>query len=96
MNELHKAKVKAFEEMREKPNIVVEEDTEEMRKWRGSTQSEMDQCWKNLAERMEALGFHRRNERRNRTVLEEGGAEWKVAASSVHDDLLLDSQEYHE
>ena len=41
------------EEMKEKPNIVVEVDTEEMRKWRGLSQSEMDQCWKNLAERME-------------------------------------------
>ena len=28
------------------------EDTEEMRKWRGLSQSEMDR-WKNLAERME-------------------------------------------
>ena len=41
------------EEMREKPNIALEEDTEEMRKWRGLSQSEMDQCWKTLAERME-------------------------------------------
>ena len=41
------------EEMREKPNIALEEDTEEMRKWKGLSQSEMDQCWKKLAERME-------------------------------------------
>ena len=40
----------SIEEMKEKPNIAVEEDTEEMRKWRGLSQSEMDQCWRNLAE----------------------------------------------
>ena len=39
--------------MREKPNVALEEDSEEMRKWRGLSQSEMDQCWKNLVERME-------------------------------------------
>ena len=42
-----------MEEMREQPNIAVEVDTEEMRKWRGLSQSEMDPCWKKLAERME-------------------------------------------
>ena len=39
--------------MKERPNIAVEEDTEEMKKWRSLNQSEMDLCWKNLAERME-------------------------------------------
>ena len=39
--------------MKEKPQSSLEEDTEEMRKWRGLSQSEMDLCWKNLAERME-------------------------------------------
>ena len=43
----------SIEEMKVKPNIAVEEDTEEIRKWRGRSQSEMDQCWKNLPERME-------------------------------------------
>ena len=38
--------------MKEKPNIAVVEDTEEMRKWRGSSQSEMgpmleEFAWKN-------------------------------------------------
>ena len=28
-------------------------DTEEMRKWRCLSQSEVDSCWKNLAEKME-------------------------------------------
>ena len=52
--------VKVFKEKKivpglsiEKQNIAVEEDTEEIRKWRGLSQSEMDRCWKNLAERME-------------------------------------------
>ena len=39
--------------MKTKPNIAVVEDIEEMRKWRGLSQSEMDLCWKNLAGRME-------------------------------------------
>ena len=37
----------------EKPNADVVEDTEEMRKWRSLSQSEMDLCWKNLAKKME-------------------------------------------
>ena len=40
-------------EMKGKPSSSLEEDTEEMRKWRGMSQGEMNQCWKNLAERME-------------------------------------------
>ena len=43
----------SIEEMKERPNIVVEEDTEEMKRWRRLHQSEMDPCWKILAERME-------------------------------------------
>ena len=34
--------------------------------------------------------------RENRTVLGEGRAEWKVAARSMHDDVLLDFETYHE
>ena len=43
----------SIEEMKEKPNIAVVEDTAEMRKWNCLSQSEMDRCWKNLAGRME-------------------------------------------
>ena len=39
--------------MKERPNIAVEEDTEEMKRWRSLNQSETDLCWKTLAERME-------------------------------------------
>ena len=53
VKEKKKVPVWSIEEMREKLNIAVEEDTEEIRKWRGLSQSEMDQCWKNLAGRME-------------------------------------------
>ena len=35
----------SVEEMKEKPDIAVEEDAEDMRKWKGLSQSEMDQCW---------------------------------------------------
>ena len=31
----------------------MEEDTEEMKRWRSLNQSEMDLCWKNLVEKME-------------------------------------------
>ena len=41
------------EEMKEKPNFAVEEDTKEMNTWRELNQSEIDICWKELAERME-------------------------------------------
>ena len=43
----------SIDEMKEKPLIAVEEDTDEVRKWRGLSQGEMDMCWKKLAERME-------------------------------------------
>ena len=29
-------------------------------------------------------------------LLEKGGADWKMAATSIHDDVLLDSEECHE
>ena len=53
MNACHKVPGWSIEEMKEKPHIAVEEDTEEMRKWRGLSHSEMDLCWKNLAEKLE-------------------------------------------
>ena len=43
----------SIEEMKERPNIVVVEDTEEMQRWRRLDWSEMEPCWKNLAEKME-------------------------------------------
>ena len=39
------------EEMKDKPNSDVEEDTEEMKKWRCMSQEEVDQCWKKSAEK---------------------------------------------
>ena len=32
--------------------MAVEEDTDEMKRWRSLNHSEMDLCWKNLAERV--------------------------------------------
>ena len=45
-------KVKGWstEEMKDKANSFLEEDTEEMRTWRFLYQEEMNQCWKKLAE----------------------------------------------
>ena len=51
--DMKKVSVWSMEEMRTMPNIAVEEDTEETEKWRGLSQSEIDQSWKSLAERME-------------------------------------------
>ena len=51
-NEKKKVKGWSTEEMNDKANLL-EEDTEEMRTWRGLNQEEMDQCWKKVAERME-------------------------------------------
>ena len=33
--------------------MAVEENTDEIKRWRSLNQSEIDLCWKNLAERME-------------------------------------------
>ena len=40
------------EEMKDRPNVAVEEDTEEMKRWRSLNQSEMDLCCTNLVEEM--------------------------------------------
>ena len=43
----------SIEEMKGRTNFAEEEDTDEMKRWRSLNQSEMDLCWKNLAEKME-------------------------------------------
>ena len=50
-----KKKVKGWstEEMREKPSILCDRDTEQMCEWRGLSQNEGDRCWEKLAEKME-------------------------------------------
>ena len=49
-----KKKGRSTEEMKVKANILLEEDTEEMIKWRSLSQEEIGQWWKNLAENIEA------------------------------------------
>ena len=39
--------------MKEKPSSSWEEDTGQMIEWRSMSREEMDQCWKELAEKME-------------------------------------------
>ena len=39
--------------MKNKPSDDREEDTEEMIGWRSTSQEEMDECWKKLAENVE-------------------------------------------
>ena len=48
-------------------------------------------------------GFHpkvslglTKEKRRNRGVLGEGGTKWEMAAASLYDDVLLDTEESHE
>ena len=41
----------SIEEMKERFNFAVKEDTEEMRRWRSLNQSEMDLCWKKFRPR---------------------------------------------
>ena len=42
----------SIEEMKDKPNSLLDQDTEEMIKWRCLSQEEMDQCRKNLADKI--------------------------------------------
>ena len=44
--------VRSTKEKKNTPNSLLEEDTEETRKWRGLDQNKI-QCWKKLMERME-------------------------------------------
>ena len=39
--------------MKEKLSVAETEDAEQVKKWRGLSESEMDQSWTKLAERME-------------------------------------------
>ena len=70
----------SIEEMKEKTNIAVVEDAEEMRKWKGLSHSEMDLCWKNLAGRMEEKVLEKyKVEESKREAFRGGGAplEWR-------------------
>ena len=46
-----------------------------------------------MASTQKFSGFDKRNEERNRGVLGEDGTKWKVSATSMHDDVLLDTEE---
>ena len=43
-----------------------------------------------------AVGFDERNKRKSGGILGEGGKVWEMAAASLYDDVLLDSEECHE
>ena len=42
------------------------------------------------------VGFDERNKRRIGGFLGKGGTVWEMAATSLHSDVLLDSEECHE
>ena len=74
------------EEMKEKPNLDVVEDTEEMRKWRGLSQSETDLCWKKLVDRVEEEVLHKykvEDSKRERPLeVEVPSLEWRRCAKT--------------
>ena len=43
-----------------------------------------------------SCGLDKRKEMRNCGMLGEGGAEWKVAATSLYDHVFLDTEQCHE
>ena len=64
----------SIEEMQDQANSHVEEDRKEMRTWRGLTQEEVDQCWKELAEKDKVVDSKREALRWNGGVYEEAGS----------------------
>ena len=40
-----------------------------------------------------SFGLDKRNKRRNRGVLGKGGTKWNMAATSLYDDVLVDTEE---
>ena len=65
------------EEMKDKRNSLLEEYTEEMRKWRGMNQEEMNQCWKKVTERTEEEVLDKcKVEDRKRQAFTAGASRW--------------------
>ena len=62
--------------MKDKANSRLEEDTEEMRTWRGLNKEEMDQSWKKLAEKWRRK-FWTRTAKRRLTEAEAPFLEWR-------------------
>ena len=52
--------------------------------------------WVRRLSRQDPSRFNNRNERKIVEFWEKGGAEWKMAATSMHDDVLRDSEEFYE
>ena len=78
-----KMKIWSIEEMQGKPSSSLAVDTEEMRQWRGMSQEEMDQCWKNLAEE-EVLDKHKVEESKR----EESAQKQKYRIRKWREDIL--------
>ena len=81
---------------------------EELRKWEEAL-PRLEECALEKVSRLYKAktgvgcdGFHPKvpldltNKRRNCRVDGEGGTEWQMAATSLHDDVPLDSEERHE
>ena len=83
------------EEMVERPSVAVEEDTEEMKSWRCLNQSEMDLCWKKLAERMEeeVMETSTRSKRTREEPLKVEVTPWNGEEYAETRDLKLQSGE---
>ena len=70
--------------MKERPDSTVEEDSEEMKRWRSLNQIEIDLCWKSLAGRMEekVLNKYKVEESKEEGAFKGRGKplEWKKSA----------------
>ena len=49
-----------------------------------------------MASTQSSAGFGKRNKRRSGGELGEGGTVWELAATSLHNDVLLDSAKCHD
>ena len=82
----------SMEEMKEKTNVALVEDTEEMRKWSVFSQSEMDLCWKNVEEEVWTSIRQKKAKERHAEVelprMEEGAQKQEIQNKKVERRLL--------
>ena len=72
-------------EVMEELSVAEKEDAEEVKKWKGLSQSEIDQSWESLAERMEEEVLEKyKVEERNKNACRGRGAplEWRKVRKS--------------
>ena len=76
--------------MKEMPNVAVEQDTEEMKRWKSLNQSEKDLSWKKLAEKVEeeVLDKYKVEESKRRALKSRGDPlEWRKVSKTKRDKI---------